>query len=133
MAAQKAETKSKGTRGRPVTTGKGTGTETRKTGAPLGIRMTPEDRAAIEAKAEEAGLTIGDYMRKCALGVEIKSTGDKDLVREIAALGRELRRQGGLQIELSKKDTAHVREYRELHTQMQSILRQVSTILERVP
>jgi hypothetical protein len=43
------------------------GSETRKTLPPFPLRLLPEERAAIEAAAEQAGLTIGSYIRQCVL------------------------------------------------------------------
>lgn len=43
------------------------GSGRRKRPLPLSLRVSPEERAAIEAAAERAGLTIGSYIRSCAL------------------------------------------------------------------
>jgi hypothetical protein len=43
------------------------GSETRKTLPPFPLRLLPEERAAIEAAAEQARLTIGSYIRQCVL------------------------------------------------------------------
>lgn len=46
---------------------KKSGSETRKRGAPIGFRATDQERAEIEAKAARVGLTVGSYVRSCAL------------------------------------------------------------------
>lgn len=43
------------------------GSETRKTLPPFPLRLLPEERAAIEAAAEQAGLTMASYIRQCVL------------------------------------------------------------------
>lgn len=47
---------------------KRSGSETRRRGAPVSVRLLPEERAAIAIKAREAGLRIGGYLRACGLG-----------------------------------------------------------------
>lgn len=44
------------------------GSEKRARTAHLTIRLTPEERASIEASAERAGLTAGSYARQTVLG-----------------------------------------------------------------
>jgi hypothetical protein len=44
------------------------GSNRRQRGAPVSIRLLPEERAEIETRAREAGLSIGSYLRACALG-----------------------------------------------------------------
>lgn len=39
----------------------------------LGLRLTPDERAAIEAQAARAGLTVSDYARRVILGHRVKA------------------------------------------------------------
>jgi hypothetical protein len=43
------------------------GTEKRQRPGIVGFRATAEERAQIDAAAERAGLTVGSYVRSCAL------------------------------------------------------------------
>lgn len=44
------------------------GTATRQRGEHIAVRCTVDERAAIEAAADRAGLTVGAYLRTVALG-----------------------------------------------------------------
>jgi len=44
------------------------GSNKRQRGAPVSIRLLPAERAEIETRAREAGLSIGSYLRASALG-----------------------------------------------------------------
>jgi len=43
------------------------GSETRKRGPKINFRVTRDEQARIEAQASRAGLTVGSYVRSCAL------------------------------------------------------------------
>jgi hypothetical protein len=43
------------------------GSETRKRGPKINFRVTHDEQARIEAQASRAGLTVGSYVRSCAL------------------------------------------------------------------
>jgi hypothetical protein len=47
---------------------KRSGSEKRRRGAPLPVRLLPEERAALEEKAREVGLSLASFLRACALG-----------------------------------------------------------------
>jgi hypothetical protein len=47
---------------------KRSGSNKRQRGAPVSIRLLPEERVELEMRAREAGLSIGSYLRACALG-----------------------------------------------------------------
>jgi hypothetical protein len=47
---------------------KRSGSNKRQRGAPVSIRLLPEERAELETRAREAGLSTGSYLRACALG-----------------------------------------------------------------
>lgn len=44
------------------------GSENRQRCAPVSVRCLPEERAALELKAREAGLTLASYLRASGLG-----------------------------------------------------------------
>ena len=43
------------------------GSETRKRGPKINFRVTDAEQAQIQASADRAGLTVGSYVRSCAL------------------------------------------------------------------
>ncbi len=47
---------------------KRSGSEKRQRGAPVSVRLSADERAAIKVKAAEAGLSIGSYLRFAGLG-----------------------------------------------------------------
>ena len=44
------------------------GSNTRQRSAPISVRFLPEERAALQDKAREAGLSLASYLRACGLG-----------------------------------------------------------------
>lgn len=60
------------------------------------IRCFPEDKDAVMKKADAAGLSIGAFMLRSALGRRIEAKCDTELIME-------LRRLGGLQKHLFKE------------------------------
>lgn len=72
----------------------GSGTEKRKRSAHLTIRLTPEEKAEIIAKAERAGLEPGSYARKTLLDeppprqVRRPPIERKELARLLGELGK---------------------------------------------
>jgi len=80
------------------------GTEKRARSAHLTIRFTPEERAAIDAAAERAGLTSGSYARQTLLGAPAPRQMRRPPVerRELARLLGELGKIGGNLNQLAK-------------------------------
>ena len=72
----------------------GSGTEKRARGSHLTVRLSPEERAIVDAAAEEAGLTTGSYAREKMLGapaareVRRPPAERQELVRLLAELGK---------------------------------------------
>ncbi len=56
----------------------------------IGLRLTPEDRAAIEAKAKESGHNATEYIRRAALGLEVKQKLPAELKRVLSATSKNL-------------------------------------------
>lgn len=82
----------------------------------LGIRCLPDEKDAIKEKAKLAGLSVGEFLRRCALDRKIS-------VRTDIKLMNELLRLGGLQKHL----------YNEMKTQMTPELsRQYSDVLVEI-
>ncbi len=53
----------------------------------LGIRCYPDEKERIQGSARAAGLSVGEYLRRCAMGRVIVSRGDAAQVRELMKLG----------------------------------------------
>ena len=51
------------------------------------IRCFPEEKETILASAHSAGLSTGEYLRRCALGRRIVAKTDAELKRELLRLG----------------------------------------------
>jgi hypothetical protein len=64
--------------------------ESRKRTVNMKVRLLPEEDMEIRVRAQEAGLTVAQYLRCCALKRRIRNQQDRNVVNE-------LRRLGGLQ------------------------------------
>jgi len=54
------------------------------------LRVSATDKRAIAAKAKQAGLSVGDYMRRAALGKTIVERVPPELRRQLGAAGNNL-------------------------------------------
>jgi hypothetical protein len=63
---------------------------------PLKTFVSPEERLAIEGKAQAAGLTVSSYLRYAALGQPISSTADQQAFLGLLKVNADLGRLGGL-------------------------------------
>ena len=59
-------------------------------------RLTPTERAEIEARAEAAGLPLSEFVRVSAQTVTIRARADLDAVHGLAKIAGDLGRFGGL-------------------------------------
>ena len=63
----------------------------KKKTAILTARLTPAEKAAIERKAQQADMTVTDYIVKCALGKNVRQTDElAPILSELKAQGRNL-------------------------------------------
>lgn len=63
----------------------------KKKEAIITARMTLADKERIQKKAEQAGMTVTDYLTTCALGKEIvRVEGLDEILAELKAQGRNL-------------------------------------------
>ncbi|MHB8347896.1 MAG: plasmid mobilization protein [Acidiferrobacterales bacterium] len=74
----------------------------------LRLRASAAEADALRTKADKAGLTLSEFVRRAALGRRIDSVID----RQAIALLRQL---GGLQKHLALHDPSHAAEYRAMH------------------
>jgi hypothetical protein len=63
---------------------------------PLKTFVSPEERLAIEGKAQAAGLTVSAYLRNAALSLPIRSTADQAAFLGLLKVNADLGRLGGL-------------------------------------
>ena len=56
----------------------------------IGLRLTPADRATIEAKAKESGHNATEYIRHAALGLEVKQKLPVELKQVVSAVSKNL-------------------------------------------
>ena len=56
----------------------------------LGLRLTPEDKALMHAKAKEAGHNTNEFIRRAALGVEVKQKLSTELKQALLATSKNL-------------------------------------------
>jgi hypothetical protein len=54
------------------------------------LRVSATDKRAIAAKAKRAGLSVGDYMRRAALGKTIVERVPPELRRQLGTAGNNL-------------------------------------------
>ena len=57
----------------------------------VSLRMTPEEKAEIQAQAKKAGLTFSEFLRRRGRGVTIPSKADQQALAEMLRLGRLLK------------------------------------------
>jgi hypothetical protein len=69
---------------------------TRKESTPIKVWCLPEEKAAIEANAQRAGMSMSMYLRNVGIGYQIKGTIDQDLVLKLAKVNGDQGRLGGL-------------------------------------
>lgn len=65
------------------------GTKGKKT-AWLGLRLTVEDKALMQAKAKEAGHNTNEFIRRAALGLELKQRLPAELKQVLLATSKNL-------------------------------------------
>ncbi len=70
--------------------------EPRDRDRPLKAFVSPEERLAIEAKANAAGLSVSAYLRAAALGLKIESAHDQHAILALLKLNADQGRLGGL-------------------------------------
>jgi hypothetical protein len=89
------------------------------------VRCPPEEKEAIQEKAKAAGLSLGEFLRRSALGRRIDAQCDTEMIME-------LRRLGGLQKHLFMQGhRADSKEYAELMTELKKAILRVDGALPR--
>ncbi len=91
---------------------------------PIKVWLTREERAEIEARAEQTGMSHSAYLRAAGLNHEIRSVADADAIADLLRVVADLGRVAGLlKLWLSEKRdvgasaydvTRMMRDFREL-------------------
>ncbi|MEJ0209806.1 plasmid mobilization protein [Pseudomonas aeruginosa] len=68
----------------------------RRRGKPIEVWVTDEEKAAITARAEEAGMSRSGYLRALGLNTPIRSVVDLTAVADLAKVNGDLGRVAGL-------------------------------------
>jgi hypothetical protein len=68
----------------------------RRRGKPIEVWVTEEEKAAISARAEEAGMARSAYLRALGLNTPVKSVVDLGAVSDLAKVNGDLGRVAGL-------------------------------------
>jgi hypothetical protein len=63
---------------------------------PLRVTVTAAEKATIQARAAEAGLSLASYLRASALGRQVRSVLDHKAVGELVKVAGDQGRLGGL-------------------------------------
>ena len=63
---------------------------------PLKVTVTPAEKAIIEARAHEAGLSVASYLRASALGRQVRSALARKAASELVKVAGDQGRLGGL-------------------------------------
>ena len=69
---------------------------TRKGSTPIKVYCLPEERAAIEANAQAAGMSTSAYLLAVGQGYRVQGVTDFENVRELVRVNGDLGRLGGL-------------------------------------
>ena len=94
------------------------------------LRVTPQTKDRIRAKAQELGLTVTDYLCLCGLGKKIvRVDGLDEVLSELKAQGRNLNQLTTLanmgRVSVVKGD-ALAENYGKIYEQLRELLREVS-------
>lgn len=70
--------------------------QSRKTCRRIRVPVLPDEEKEIKANAEKAGLPVAVYLRRLALGFEIRGVIDQRHILELSKINADLGRLGGL-------------------------------------
>src|SRR4030081_2419420 len=70
--------------------------KTRKASTPIKVWVTPEEKAAIAAKAEAHSLSASGYLRRLGLALPVESSIDQRAILDLVKINADLGRLGGL-------------------------------------
>ena len=93
-----------------------------------GIWWTPEEHEQLAANAKYCGLTVSEYVRRCALDKKIVPRTDTETIHQLMKLGgiqiksiTDLRENLAANADVSKLITSLNQLYRSIHIAIQNI------------
>lgn len=88
----------------------------------LSIRISDGDLQKFHEKAEQANMTLTEYITHCCLGKQVVVIGGlDDVIRQQKAIGRNLNQLTTL-ANMGKVKTAYLKELTDAYTQVGSLL-----------
>lgn len=69
---------------------------TRKSSTPIYVWVLPEEKKAIEAKAQACGMSTSAYLRNVGIGMPVKSVLDHTKIADLSKVNADQGRLGGL-------------------------------------
>ena len=114
----------------PLKGGKGTIMQREKKTEIITLRVTPQVKERIRAKAQELGLTVTDYLCLCGLGKRIvRVDGLDQVLSELKAQGRNLNQLASL-ANMGKVNIVYgdrlAERYEQVSEQLRQLLREVT-------
>lgn len=98
--------------------------ESRKRTKVLNLRCFPDEGTEIQARAQDAGLTVSEFLRCSALNRRIRNQTDRNVVNE-------LRRLGGLQKHLFTEGGGVLsKEYSQVLVEIVAAIKRLSPNVE---
>ncbi|WP_441344185.1 conjugal transfer transcriptional regulator TraJ, partial [Pseudomonas aeruginosa] len=109
---------------------------TRKGSTPIKVYCLPDERAAIEANAQAAGMSTSAYLLAVGQGYQVKGVTDFENVRDLVRVNGDLGRLGGL-LKLWLTDDPRTARFgddtiRALLARIEATQDKISTIAESV-
>lgn len=99
----------------------------------LRVPVLPNEEAEIKSKAQDAGLTVAEYLRNLGLGYRVPSVIDNRQVDTLLKINGDLGRLGGLiKLWLTNDERTKLIGKSQLHLTLDSIQNTQSTMLNEI-
>jgi Mobilization protein NikA len=99
----------------------------------LRVPVLPNEEAEIKSKAQDAGLTVAEYLRNLGLGYRVPSVIDNRQVDSLLKINGDLGRLGGLiKLWLTNDERTKLIGKSQLHLTLDSIQNTQSTMLNEI-
>ncbi len=99
----------------------------------LRVPVLPNEEAEIKSKAQDAGLTVAEYLRNLGLGYRVSSVIDNRQVDSLLKINGDLGRLGGLiKLWLTNDERTKLIGKSQLHLTLDSIQNTQSTMLTEI-
>lgn len=92
----------------------------------LTARLTPAEKSAIERRAQQANMTVTDYIVKCALGKNVRQTDElAPILSELKAQGRNLNQLAKL-ANMGRIDLVDAENFTEAYTNLYGLIEEIN-------